>query len=72
MASVTPSDLLPGTAAVLRGACDGYRAGTTGRLQGSRQGCIVFVPDEPAGVARWARPRSSMLVPPAFIATVRS
>jgi hypothetical protein len=71
MASVISTDLRPGTAAVLRGACDGYRVGTTGTLEGSRQGCVVFVPDEPAGVARWARPRSSMLVPPAFIATVR-
>ena len=57
-------------AAVLTGGCDGYRAGTTGQVQGRRQGCFVFAPDAPEDVARWARPRTSVLVPPGFVATV--
>jgi hypothetical protein len=64
----TPAQLA--AAAILTGGCDGYRAGTTGQVHGRRQGCVVFLPDEPEDVARWARPRSSLLVPPAFVATV--
>ena len=65
-----PSALAASAAAILTGGCDGYRAGTTGQVQGRRQGCVVFTPDVPADVARWARPRSTLLVPPAFVATV--
>jgi hypothetical protein len=58
-------------AAVLTGGCDGYAAGTTGAVIGTRDGCVVFAPDAPETVARWARPRTSLLVPPAFVVTVR-
>ena len=57
--------------AVLTGGCDGYPAGTTGVVAGWRQGCAVFVPDRPAAVARWARPRSSLYVPPTLLAVWR-
>ena len=56
--------------AVLTAGCDGYRAGTTGEVVGSRDGCIVFAPDSPEQVARWARPRTTLLVPPAFVVSV--
>ena len=55
-------------AAVLTRNCEGYPAGTTGLIAGSKQGCLVFAPDEPTTVARWARPRATMLVPAALIA----
>jgi hypothetical protein len=54
--------------AVLTSPCEGYAAGTTGRVAGEHQGCLVFAPDEPAAVARWARPRSSLVVPAPLIA----
>jgi hypothetical protein len=54
--------------AVLTRACEGYPAGTTGLIAGAKQGCLVFSPDEPSAVARWARPRATMLVPAALIA----
>ena len=56
-------------AAVLTRNCEGYPAGTTGLIAGSKQGCLVFAPD-PArrSVARWARPRVTLLVPAALIA----
>ena len=54
--------------AVLTRACEGYPAGTTGLIAGSKQGCLVFAPDEPSRVARWARPRVTLLVPTAMIA----
>jgi hypothetical protein len=57
--------LLP--AAVLTGGVDGYPAGSTGWVAGRRQGCVVFVPDAPEVVARWARPRTTLLVPPAML-----
>jgi hypothetical protein len=57
--------------AVLTGGCDGYAAGTTGTVQGFRQGCAVFVPDHPERVARWARRRTSVLVPPGLLAVYR-
>ena len=59
---------VPATPAILRAACDGYAAGATGVIAGTHQGCIVFTPDDPAAVARWAQPRSSLLVPPPFVA----
>jgi hypothetical protein len=55
-------------AAVLTGNCEGYAAGTTGLIAGAKQGCLVFAPDEPSRVARWARPRVTLLVPAALIA----
>jgi hypothetical protein len=55
-------------AAVLTRNCEGYPAGTTGLIAGSKQGCLVFAPDEPSHVARWARPRATLLVPAALIA----
>jgi hypothetical protein len=58
-------------AAVLTGGCDGYAAGTTGEILGRRDGCLVFAPDRPEEVARWARPRPSLLVPPSFVVTNR-
>jgi hypothetical protein len=71
---MVPSGPLPAplayAAAVLTGACDGYPAGTTGLIAGSAQGCLVFAPDEPGDVARWARPRATMLVPAALVATL--
>jgi hypothetical protein len=59
---------LASAAAVLTRNCDGYPAGTTGLIAGSKQGCLVFAPDEPTLVARWARPRATLLVPAALIA----
>jgi hypothetical protein len=55
-------------AAVLTRNCEGYPAGTTGLIAGSKQGCLVFAPDEPNRVARWASPRATLLVPVALIA----
>ena len=55
-------------AAVLTRNCEGYPAGTTGLIAGSKQGCLLFAPDEPTVVARWARPRATLLVPAALIA----
>jgi hypothetical protein len=57
--------------AILTSSCDGYAAGTTGAVVGARDGCVVFAPDAPEQVARWARPRPALLVPPSFVATVR-
>jgi hypothetical protein len=54
--------------AVLTSPCDGYAAGTTGRIAGEHQGCLVFAPDEHAVVARWARPRTSLIVPAQLVA----
>jgi hypothetical protein len=56
-------------AAVLTGGCDGYPAGTTGAVAGERDGCLVFRPDEPWRVARWATPRSELVVPPGLVLT---
>jgi hypothetical protein len=56
--------------AVLKLSCEGYGKGTTGRITGSRQGCLVFRPEHPEDHARWAHTRQSILVPPAFIATL--
>ena len=58
-------------AAVLTAGCDGYPAGTTGEVLGHRQGCVEFAPDAHARVARWARPRTRMLVPLSFVLTLR-
>ncbi|MEA2295678.1 MAG: hypothetical protein QOE86_3317 [Solirubrobacteraceae bacterium] len=55
------------TPAVLTSGVDGYPAGTHGHVAGRRQGCLVFIPDAPVRVARWARPRTSLLVPPALV-----
>ena len=55
-------------AAILTRDCEGHPAGTTGLIAGSKQGCLVFAPDEPSLVARWARPRVTLLVPAALIA----
>ena len=54
--------------AELTGNCEGYPAGTTGLIAGSAQGCLVFAPDEPGRVARWARPRMTLLVPSPLVA----
>ena len=54
-------------AGVLVGGCDGYPAGTTGEVLGERDGCVVFAPDRPDRVARWAHPVPSLLVPPALV-----
>ena len=54
--------------AELTGNCEGYAAGTTGLIAGSAQGCLVFAPDEPRRVARWAHPRVTLLVPAALVA----
>jgi hypothetical protein len=59
---------LASAAAVLTRNCEGYPAGTTGLIAGSKQGCLVFAPDESSRVARWARPRATLLVPVALIA----
>lgn len=56
--------------AVLVKSCEGYAKGTTGTVTGRRQGCVVFVPDRSCSVARWARPRATLLVPPSFVATI--
>jgi hypothetical protein len=53
--------------AVLTSGVDGYPKGTHGRVAGARQGCVVFIPERPASVARWARPRTSLLVPQALV-----
>jgi hypothetical protein len=58
------------SSAVLVMSCEGYGKGTTGRVTGRRQGCLVFAPDDPAAVARWAGPRRELLVPPSFIAAI--
>ena len=56
--------------AVLVMSCEGYGKGTTGLIAGRRQGCLVFIPDDPSAVARWARPRRTVLVPPSFVASI--
>jgi hypothetical protein len=58
-------------AAVLTAGCDGYAAGTTGEIVAHRDGCLVFAPDVPERVARWATPRATLLVPPSFVVAVR-
>jgi hypothetical protein len=69
--SVAPLGAAPSTTgAMLAGGVDGYPAGTHGRVAGHRQGCLVFVPDGSAPVARWARRRSSLLVPPGLVVTL--
>ena len=65
-----PAALRVEPSAVLVMACDGYAKGTTGQVTGDRQGCLVFVPDDPAAVARWATPRRALLVPPSFVAAI--
>jgi hypothetical protein len=69
VAAPVPAPPVPSAdpAAVLVRGCDGYPAGTTGRVTGRHQGCLVFTPDVAQGVARWARPRSSLLVPPSLV-----
>jgi len=57
-------------AAVLVGGCDGYPAGTTGEVLGARDGCVIFAPDRPEDVARWATARRSLLVPPSLVLVV--
>ena len=57
-------------AAVLTSGCDGYAAGTTGRVLGRRDGCAVFAPDHPERVARWASPRAQVLVPESLLAVL--
>ena len=57
--------------AVLTAGCDGYPGGTTGDVVGFRQGCAIFVPHHPERVARWARRRTSVLVPPGLLAVWR-
>ena len=68
--SVRPAPVSVEPSAVLVKACDGYAPGTTGTVEGERQGCLVFVPDDGAAVARWATPRRSLLVPPSFVAAI--
>lgn len=70
--SVRPVDapIVVKPSAVLVKGCDGYASGTTGAVTGERQGCLVFVPDDSAAVARWATPRRSLLVPPSFVAAL--
>lgn len=58
------------TSAILVMPCEGYGKGTTGTVAGERQGCLVFVPDDPQAVARWAKPRRELLVPPSFVAAI--
>ena len=65
--SITTTPLAYATAVLTRG-CDGYPAGTTGLIAGATQGCLLFAPDEPGRVARWARPRATLLVPAALVA----
>jgi hypothetical protein len=50
--------------------CDGYAAGTTGTVVGHHQGCVVFVPVGPEDVARRAQPRTSLIAPESFVATI--
>jgi hypothetical protein len=72
LAPAPPAPLAPArVSAVLTAGCDGYRAGTTGAILGTHQGCLVFAPDAPERVARWAHPRRALLVPPSFVVTVR-
>ena len=75
MPAITAAPVVPArsarTAAVLVGGCDGYPAGTTGEVLGERDGCFVFAPDRPAEVARWAVPRSALLVPHALVVVAR-
>ena len=66
--SPSPTPSLPRAPAVLTGNCEGYAAGTTGLIAGAAQGCLLFAPDEPGRVARWARPRATLLVPAALVA----
>ena len=68
--SVRPAPIAVEPSAVLVKGCDGYAPGTTGTVEGRRQGCLVFVPDESAAVARWAAPRTKLLVPPSFVAAI--
>ena len=68
--SVRPAPVAIEPSAVLVKGCDGYAPGTVGTVEGRRQGCVVFVPDESAPVARWATPRRSLLVPPSFVAAI--
>jgi len=63
-----PATPLDYATAVLTRNCEGYAAGTTGLIAGANQGCLVFAPDEPGRVARWARPRVTLLVPAALLA----
>jgi hypothetical protein len=66
-----PASMPPAhAAAILTRDCEGYPAGTTGLIAGSRQGCLVFAPDASSRVARWARPRTTLLVPVALIASI--
>jgi hypothetical protein len=71
MATLTfPPEAAPAVSrstAVLTAGVDGYAAGTHGRVAGTRQGCLVFIPERPERVARWARPRTALLVPPALV-----
>ena len=64
---IAPAPVRTRVAAVLVGGCDGYAAGTTGEVLGERDGCIVFAPDSPEHVARWAHPVPTVLVPPALV-----
>ena len=59
---------VPATPAFLRAGCDGYAAGATGVIAGTHQGSIVFTPDDPSAVARWAQRRTNLLVPAALVA----
>ena len=66
----TPTRIVVEPSAVLVLSCDGYRKGTTGTVTGERQGCLVFVPDDPQAVARWAVARRELLVPASFVAAI--
>jgi hypothetical protein len=69
----SPTEGAPGAArpvpgsAVLVSGCDGYPAGTIGRVVGRRQGCVVFAPSDHSRVARWTHPRRTLLVPPSLL-----
>ena len=65
-----PEGLIAKPSAVLVMSCEGYGKGTMGTVTGRHQGCLVFVPDDTAPVARWASPRRSLLVPPSFVAAI--
>ena len=56
----------PGSAVLVSG-CDGYPAGTIGRVVGRRQGCVVFAPSDHSRVARWTHARETLLVPPSLL-----
>lgn len=58
------------TTAVLTFPCDGYARGTQGKIVGEHQGCVVFVPDDPSAVARWAHPRRELVVPASFVSAI--